>query len=606
MSPRRGTNPSAATSDDARPRKYGSALVGASALLFTAWLCLHGRLGEFEANEAHRFTAKAMLTGTLRLRSMVTLAAHDEQVHGGAVYTNWGFGVPLLQLPFHALATATHAFQGFFPDRGIYFFYLAVAMPIVWAAFDRLFTMQWPAASPGLRRTASWAATWMVLQVTLFPLMSKRFVVYEETLSYFTLCELAALSAYIFALRAWSLGPVCAMGVAAGMGLLVRPTGLVYLGVWGAVVALEARAKRALALAAVMAPFLAFWLFGNFVRTGSVFSLGYENSNPDWEYETPLLRFGATCTDSAWHALEAAGRLFGAFFFYVAREPHDPWMKTCHFDFEKRDRLPDPFFGPWVLALLAGMAFRLVARHRGRRLSVSLPYALPYAGIVLLFVAFVRRGEGFAWRYVGDFWPLIVLAAVKYVHARAPDGRKPLDARLAMTFFAAGLVAMARFFPWRPEDRRDVLTPQGDGLTPHGRETMAADFAASRWGVDPPMASRIACSDRPRLPYHNALGWRLGSEDGCGVGVFTNVYLGVAAKPNDRYALRLATDGMSAPSVSVYLNGEAYTAWKHGESYDADVTLHYRELESPIVMATVLWTHETDPPAGKLLSIELV
>ena len=83
-------------------------LLGTLALLLTAWVCMYGKIWSFEGKNAHRFTAQAMLTGTLRMRSMITHVGHDEQVYNGAVYTNWGFGVPLLQMPFHALARATH------------------------------------------------------------------------------------------------------------------------------------------------------------------------------------------------------------------------------------------------------------------------------------------------------------------------------------------------------------------------------------------------------------------------------------------------------------------------------------------------------------------
>jgi hypothetical protein len=131
-------------------------VAGTCVLLLAAWVCMYGKIWSFEKFEAHRFTAKAMLTGTLRLRSMVTLVGHDEQVYNGAVYTNWGFGVPLLQLPFHAFAGATHMAQGFFPDRAIYFVYLAMAMPVLWAALDRLLAMRWGVeASPGQRMAVS-------------------------------------------------------------------------------------------------------------------------------------------------------------------------------------------------------------------------------------------------------------------------------------------------------------------------------------------------------------------------------------------------------------------------------------------------------------------
>jgi hypothetical protein len=530
------------------PGEQPIVIAGTCALLLAAWVCMYGKLWCFEAFDAHRFTARAMLTGTLRLRGVVAMTGHDEQVYDGAVYTNWGFGVPLLELPFHALAGALGWLHGFFPDRAIYFLYLAAAIPAVWAALDRLLAMRAGGdVAPAQRRLVSWTATWLVLNLTLFPLMETRFVVFEETIAYMTIVELLALSAYVFALGSWRAGPVCAMAVASGVGLLVRPTGLFYAGAWGLLVALErhagrgrGRARRTLLFAAVVAPFVAFWLYTNSVRSGSLLGLGYENSNPAWEYEMPILRFGSTCADSPGHVLEAAARLFGAFFLYIWRRPDSEWLRACHFDMEERDGTHEPYFGPAVLVLVVGLAWRLLAR-RERRVTLL----VPYAGLALLFAAFVRRGEGFAWRYVGDFWPLVVLACVQYVHTQPREALRPLDGRLATIMFWAGFLALARFLvPWewssggpygrgraeivrratRPRCGRHFAHRDGAGTAPRRRRSLAATGSASRtitgWGGAtgarsrpsrtsisaslPKTATVTPCASRPRASTSRA------------------------------------------------------------------------------------------------------
>jgi len=580
-------------------------IVGTGALLLAAWVCMYGKLWCFEKFAAHRFTARAILTGTLRLRSVVALTGHDEQVFNGGVYTNWGFGVPLLQLPFHAFAGATGLLHGFFPDRAIYFVYLACAMPVLWAALDKLLAMraEGPLATPAPRRhLVSWAATWLVLQVTVFPFMETRFVVYEETLAYMSIAELMALSAYVFALaRPTSWLPVVAMGVCAGVGLLVRPTALLYVGVWGALVFLQhegaAAVKRAAAYAAVLAPFGAFWLWSNWVRSGSVIGLGYANSNPAWLYEMPLLRFGGTCGESPWQAAMASARLFGAFFFYIWRTPSAAFLRDCHFDFEERDGTREPYFGPWVLVLLVGMLVGL-ARRRDRRLALL----VPYAGFAALFAMFVWRSEGFAWRYVGDFWPIIVLACVQYVATQPATALRPFDARLARIMFVAGSVALARYLvPWEWSSGG----PHGDGradlVSVRENDAMWAEFRASRWGREPPMPSRIACGDRLDVPYDNGLGWKAG----CKVESFTNVYLGVDDKPGEDYVLRFTTRGLDARDVRVYVNGAIYEAHRVGDAYEARVIIRRSELHSPVVVATIQWARSGPAPSGELVSVEL-
>ena len=216
---------------------------------------MYGKLWCFEKGEAHRFTSKAILSGTLHLRSAVSLIDHDEQIYNGAGYTNWGFGVPLLQAPFHFLAGLTHIANGFFPDRAIYFFYCISATPIIWAGIDgNSWRRRGDGRDPRPRKdTASpriMGGNLVVARLRpLTPLMQTRFIVYEETIAYFTIFELLAISAYIFAQRSERLGPILGMGAASGVGLLVRPTGLITLGVWGAVVALRQQLRATFAFA---------------------------------------------------------------------------------------------------------------------------------------------------------------------------------------------------------------------------------------------------------------------------------------------------------------------------------------------------------------------
>jgi hypothetical protein len=565
---------------------------GVFALTATAWASMYGKIWYFASRDAHRFTARAILTGTLRLRGALAHADGDEQIFNGGVYTNWGFGVPILQLPFHALAAAAGYLHGFFPDRAIYFIYLCAAMPVVWAGFDRWLSLR-AATLRGSPLNLAWCATWVILTLTFVPLMSTRFLVFEETIAYMMICEYLALAAYFFAIESWGWRPLAAMGAAAGAAVLVRPTGLLYLGVFGAIVLLEGRVRRAAVFALGASPFVVAWIVTNVIRTGSPFAIGFLNSNPAWEYETPVLRFGAICSDTPWHFAQAAARLFDALFFIVQRTAA-PWMRTCHFDFEERDYMRDPFLGPGVLVLLVGAAWGML-RRRERRLAM----VLPLAAFVTLFIAYVRRGDGFAWRYEGDFWPLVVLVAVKYVDSlpeAAPHGvSRPSYEKLAKVLFWLGFVAFARYWvPWEWAFRANVMGPKDEAL-------MWDEFKASRWDEDAPIPSKRLCADHPKTPYHNGLGWR----DGCTVATFTNLYLGVPEKEGRGYTLTLRTDGIEAPSVRVYFNGALYDAPRKGDGYELPVEIDRDAMHSPAVMVTVQWVKGFVPPAGKFLWAEL-
>jgi hypothetical protein len=558
------------------------------------------RLWLFTSTPYHRYTSMAMLTGTLRLRNGLSKVGHDEQVFNGAGYTNWGFGVPALQLPFHAVAARVPSLfpSRFFPDRAIYFFYLAAMIPVLWAAFDRLLAMRAGEDGGRLRRHAlSWSAVLVTLTAALYPLMSCRFLVYEETICYFVVCELAAIAAYIFALRSWSAPPLVGMGAAAGMGLLVRPTGLLYVGVLCSLVVLEGRSKKALAVfAAALAPFVTAWAYGNWVRTGSPFAFGLANSLPFFEFDTPMLRFGSACVDTAPHLMQATARLFRSFFVALPEDAGDPfsWMRRCHFELETRPPATEsyalePFFGIEVLILLGWMLFHLLAR-RERRLAAY----VPFASLVALFGAYALAGAGFAWRYVGDFWPLIVLACVEYVRVLPVAANRVLGLRLALVFAALSASTYVRAIkPALPT----VIT-----LAPNQAATQWDAFSDSRWAMDVGVPSHLDCGDKLASLVNNGLGWN----QECAVNTFTNVYLGVPFKGGDGYTVRFQVEGAAAPTLRVYLNGRLYTATRKGTTYTADVRIAYRALTSPTVVATIQWTRGLDLPRIKLRSIEIV
>jgi hypothetical protein len=581
-------------------------------VLWGLWKLLKWTLAAFSGYEKlllftntpyHRFTSMAMLSGTVRLRSALSKVGHDEQVYNGAGYTNWGFGVPALQMPFHAFAARWPILlegvpSHFFPDRAIFFFYLAGMIPFLWAAFDRLLAMRPGAPGGRLRRHAlSWSAALLALSFALYPLISCRFFVYEETIAYLVVCELVAIGAYIFALRSWNPAAVAGAGVAAGVGLLVRPTGLVLVGVLATLVVLQGRGKKTVAVfAASLAPFVLAWFYGNWVRSGSPLSIGLSNSLPSSEHQTPMLRFGSACVDTRAHFMEAASRLFRAFFMALPADGSDPfsWMRRCHFDFETRPPATEsyalePFFGVAVLFVLGWILLCALAR-RERRLAVY----VPLAGLLALFGVYVSAGGGFAWRYTGDFWPLIVLACVEYVRVLPVAANRLLGARLALGFTALSAAVYKRQIE---PAQTTVLT-----LAPEKAAVQWDAFNDSRWAMDPPMPSHLECGDRLVGLVNNGQGW----SPGCFVNTFTNVYLGVPSKRDDRYTVRFQVEGVADPTLEVYVNGRIYTARRSGAMYATDVRIHYGALTSPTVVATIRWTRSLDLPRIKLQSIELI
>jgi len=97
------------------------------------------------------------------------------------------------------------------------------------------------------------------------------------------------------------------------------------------------------------------------------------------------------------------------------------------------------------------------------------------------------------------------------------------------------------------------------------------------------------------------VGWR----GNCTVEMFSELFLGVPPRGDDSYVVRFTTEGMSAESARVYVNGRSYSAHRNGNAYEATVSIHYASLRSPTVLVAIEWTRGLDPVEGKLLDVAL-
>jgi hypothetical protein len=566
-------------------------------VLVLGWLSLSATGGlahlfEYSAHPTHKFTARAMLHGALNLRRHILGTGHDEQVYNGAGFTNWGFGVPLLQLPFHAavplLKRWIHA--SYFPDRLIFFVYLAALLPVLWAGVHRMVFPEERRASRQLSSLiASWCVTLLVLTYSLFDLTSFRFIVYEETIAYFVVAQLLAIALYARFLDTRKTRWVVALALAASLGFVIRPTGLPYLGMWALLVALEGPFVRLLAwFAAAAAPGVLFWAFGNWVRSGSPISLGYQNANPGFPVHYQMLRFGSQCVDTGPRFRALCHEIFVALFTGVA--PHSPIFGDCGVMFESRLPTDDVYMGAGALLLLV-LSLCWCAIRRERRLS----FYLPHLTIAALFLAYSRAGAGLAWRYAGDFWPLVVLVGLKELR-RLRVERLDVVCGLAVTSALFATLHLQR-----------AVYPALPGLQVADQAVMrAAEEEHDREDAtpQPPLPSKLHCGDStPPWARGDGVGWA--PTPTCAVGIVTNVYIGVPPGPGSKFKLRFVVDHPIGPTLPVYLNGRNYTAQRTSDGYEASVDIDQRRLRSPVVVAAAEWSLTAPPPLLRLLSVEL-
>jgi hypothetical protein len=453
--------------------------------------------------------------------------------------------------------------------------------------------MLFPERRLASRRIGSWACSWcatlFVLAYALFELLSFRFIVYEETIAYFVVFQLLALAAYAHFLESKRAGWAAAVGVAASAAILVRATGLPYLCMWGALLLLQTwRWSTAAAFAGAAAPGTVFCFASNWIRSGTPMSFGYGNSNPAFPVHFQMLRFGSTCGATPQRFHEVCRELFDALFVEVPG--HSAILGDCGFTFESR--LPTQVAGPYLppaLLLLFGVSLLWCLARRERRLAFYVPHAM----IVALFFAYARASTGFIWRYAYDFWPAFVLLGLQEMRRVRLEKREGvLGLAAACAFFAAG-----RFY--------DDVKPALASLQVTDQAGMLAvedEYQREQATIQPALPSRIVCGEQlPTWPRADGIGWY----PGCGVGVVSNVYLGVPPSSRTRYRLRAEVDHAAMPSVSVYVNGRVYAAQLRGQSYEVDVDIDPRRLRSPVVMVAVEWSRTGSPPPIRFLSIEL-
>jgi hypothetical protein len=574
--------------------RIGLFILGVAALL---GICLYAHGGpdhllQYSAHFAHKFTARAMMEKTLAMdRTLYGVTMNDEQVYDGAGFTNWGFGVPLLQIPFHALVpfAGTHLKCRFFPDRLIFFVYLAGLVPLFWTTLTRA-TLAESDKRPCPLSTwlCSWSSALLALAYALFPLLSFRFIVYEETIAYFVVAQLYALCFYVRFVQSKNAFWVCAGALAAGMGLLIRPTGVPYLALWGALCVLGDRRWRTAALyCGTSAPLVAFWLYSNWVKGGSPWTLGYQNGLPEYAFHYAMQRFGDRCEEVRSSSFTSVKWLFESFFLRMP-DP-TPIQTRCHYLFEVHTRSHEPFFPPTVLVILCGSLFYHAVHKR------AVAYYLPQATFVALFLAYARSAVGFTYRYAADFWPLVILVLVHLAPAARLNDRRRLGLGLGLALGFYGFIGVAQ----------DVAPALSSIAAIDGSLVAVADEEHARVAsIDEPMLpARVECGEAlPPWPRANGKGW--GRH--CEVDVVTNLFLGVLRRTDSIYHLRFKTDHPASPSLRVYINGGYYDArLGQDDYYKVEFELDYKKLYSPGIMVAVEWTRDEFAPPLKLMEIEL-
>jgi hypothetical protein len=433
----------------------------------------------------------------------------------GGMHSNFGLGVPILAIPFHAVARVFGA-PGF-PDHVRFLIFYAVTVALFTRALHRTSRVE-----PTALVASAAASSFLLLFPTFVGLIAARFLIYEQTIAVGALWSVLLLGGILVLLERATTPRFVLVCGAAGFSIFIRAPlaayGLTTLAL-ATVIALRGGVpRRGLVAGVATGVFVTgLYLVANFVRFGSPFDAGYANI-VSMAFVNHLTRWGVSF--AATPLPMAAKELFATLFLLdpvaspiITVVPASVPAPVAPYAVGQRWReYSSPTFDLWIfgawVAAFALVAWRVVSRRLWRRdrdlgdqvSTVVGLWALPPS--IALFVFYARVGN-FATRYVVDLYPAYAaavicmgMAVVDEVRKRAPRG--VAAARLTIAVVGWIYLSGGDGWPHRREGpvNRDALDAQ-----------LAAIDALSR---DQPIPSaHIGCGD-PRGPepvYGHFAGW---------------------------------------------------------------------------------------------------
>jgi len=577
------------------------------------------RILEYSAIGIHPSVARALYNAQLFLSDRPELGIpHDFEFHNGALYTHWGYGVPLLQMPFHLLVTAFSSGSGFrfFPDRTIFLFYLLLGSALLWLALRSLVESAF--------RVGDWAGSALATALTtflltfgLYWLISMYFGVYEATVSYLALVQFCAISFFVLFRRQRRTALVVALGATEGIGILVRSTGVLYFGLFLFLLCLlEGRRRHAIGLYALSAlPFAVTWAAFNYARTDTLVGSGLNTvfSEPK---EMHAFQFGV---NPCFASLGGKLRLLG----YCLDGLFSPWMsdatkqlaESCGLRTIELTRQPLPLVSPLVsFALLWAIATGL----RRRDYAVLGPLGVTMG----LIGFFVRSGLNFGARYMGDFWPafaLLLLTPLFRLENIAARPKWVVVASVLLLTLSARKIAtgvVPQFVTIHAAASvEETFIPPGNFT----RERVAVAYSSARrrrwmevpFDANPMTGVPTARTCPPFVISQFEMDARWWTPD-CRTWAITPMFLSLPEKPGADfilridYALILPAPLQAGRRLDVTVNGDRYSAPFDGAHAVIPFRVRKERFHSSIVPVVIRWEKSFSSSDVRLERVEIL
>ncbi len=543
---------------------------------------------EYSVHLAHKLMSLALLQGNLYYPYSPAYGLdNDYQIFHGAVFSNWGYGVPILEIPFHLLAKAFQPGNAFamFPDRIIFLMYYAASACYGYFALNAYATFK-GYAKTFLRTVVITGVLLTVYTATVYWLVSYRFLVYEETEAYFALFQINAIASLLLFRSTGRTAYLYLLGVNAGIATLIRPTGAVYDVVYALTVVDRRAWQPLLKYVQGIAPFIAAFLMLNYYKSGHILGAGINNTNPGRDIHYAPVRFGSPCPAGLHGLQEVATSLF--FNLFVGPKGNTPFLDACGFTLESAAAVFPPFV-QWGFS--AFLVFYVVLLVKNKWFDFA--GAAPLVGLAVMFGSYVyASGAGFAYRYAGDFLPFyILMGAVLLIRANARLSPQLILVLAALSFAYPATAAVTVIAPQLPTVLKTATPTGGPGLWGTGPMTYWQKFDA------PPLPATRTCSGNALGFPHDKFGWN----SNCGVTGFVNVFMSVPAadKSSDH---TLVFDLHGAMPDRIYIDGDYYHPGR-GSVIHFSTVPHY--MITPNILVSFMWTDPAAAHATKLYKVSI-
>jgi hypothetical protein len=489
--------------------------------LFYVFGISHG-LGIYAPQSYTRWTSLSLINGYLYLPlNPVTHLDNDLQLFSGGVHTNWGYAVALLQLPFH-LIYIIFGTNNFFPDILILYFYLALSALWVYSYIRTKITDNF----------SSVLLTVFVIFISTLWLTSYRFLVYEETGTYYILGLLCYCLTYLTLLEKFSNKIFIIQIVLSILMLNTRPTAIVIISLTNFHLLYTYRKIKL--VQGFIYPTISYFII-NYFRSGNIFSNGDANTNPGDNNQLPLNRLGDLCSLSS---IENFKNKFYQFIrvFFVG----DPILDTnCYSRFEDSISIKKPYLSH-LLNLFYFISLLINVKYKNYFILI-----VSILGVLFTFLMYLIFSVGITYRYIIDFqffYFLTIFISIILLY----KGYNKILLNLIL------IISLILFFLLIVNVQKHTVS-----AGPH-----KANISQHKWVFDDKYPENRTCYDKP-FSDKDKLGW---NNNTCIIDRYLNTYINFKVKDNKRYQLYLT--GTNIPDIiTIVINGQSYknVLWKSTE-----------------------------------------